>query len=91
MSRERAEDPPCRAPSRPGLLHPHEPLACTSRQEPGLALTWCRASRADLLPSEGLRERFLPRCTFRGRQSTKLQYAVLAAAALHGRDRTGPA
>ena len=48
------------------------------------ALTWCRASRADPLPLEGLRERFLPEPTFRGRQNTKLQYAVLAAAALHG-------
>jgi len=32
----------------------------------------------------GLRERFLPERTFRGRENTKLQYAVLAAAALHG-------
>ena len=48
------------------------------------ALDWCGASRADPLPLEGLRERFLPECTFRGRQNTKLQYAVLAAAALHG-------
>ena len=48
------------------------------------ALNWCRASRADPLPLEGLRERFLPERTFRGRQDTKLQYAVLAAAALHG-------
>jgi hypothetical protein len=48
------------------------------------ALNWCHASRADPLPLEGLRERFLPECTFRGRQNTKLQYAVLTAAALHG-------
>src|SRR5689334_12484118 len=48
------------------------------------ALDWCGASRADPLPLEGLRERFLPECTFRGRQNTKLQYAVLAAAALLG-------
>ena len=48
------------------------------------ALNWCGASRADPLPLEGLRERFLPECAFRGRQDTKLQYAVLAAAALHG-------
>jgi hypothetical protein len=48
------------------------------------ALDWCRASRADPLPLEGLRERFLPERTFRGRQNTKLPYAVLAAAALHG-------
>jgi hypothetical protein len=48
------------------------------------ALNWSGASRADPLPLEGLRERFLPECTSRGRQTTKLQYAVLAAAALHG-------
>jgi hypothetical protein len=36
------------------------------------------------LALEGLRERFLPECAFRGRQNKKLQYAVLAAAALHG-------
>jgi hypothetical protein len=33
---------------------------------------------------EGLREGFLPETTFRGRQNSKLQYAVLAAAGLHG-------
>jgi hypothetical protein len=33
---------------------------------------------------EGLRERFLPERTFRGWQNSKLEYAVLAAAALHG-------
>jgi hypothetical protein len=48
------------------------------------ALDWCGVSRADPLPVEGLRERFLPGCTSRGRQNKKLQYAVLAAAALHG-------
>jgi hypothetical protein len=48
------------------------------------ALDWCGASRADPLPLQGLCERFLPECTFRGRQNTKLRYAVLAAAALHG-------
>jgi hypothetical protein len=48
------------------------------------ALDWCEASRADPLPLKGLRERFLPECTFRGRQNTMLQYAVLAAAALQG-------
>ena len=48
------------------------------------ALNWCRASRVDPLPLEGLRERFLPERAFRGRQNHKLQYAVLAAAALHG-------
>jgi hypothetical protein len=48
------------------------------------ALEWCGASRADPLPLEGLRERFLPEATFRGRQNARLQYAVLAAAAVHG-------
>ncbi len=48
------------------------------------ALDWCGASRADPLPLEGLRERFLPERTYHGRQNKKLQYAVLAAAALHG-------
>jgi len=36
------------------------------------------------LDLEGIRERFLPECTFRGRQNKKLQYAVLVAAALRG-------
>ena len=48
------------------------------------ALDWCGARRADPLPLEGLRERFLPGRAFRGRASSKFQYAVLAAAALHG-------
>ena len=48
------------------------------------ALDWCGASRANPLPLEGLRERFLPECTSPGRQNTKLRYAVLVAAALHG-------
>jgi hypothetical protein len=50
----------------------------------GDALDWCGASRADPLPLEGLRERFLPERTFRGRQNNKFQYAALTAAALHG-------
>ena len=48
------------------------------------ALDWCGASRADPLALDGIRERFLAECTFRGRQNSKLQYAVLVAAALHG-------
>ena len=48
------------------------------------ALEWCGASRSRPLPLEGLRERCLPECAFRGRQNSKLQYAVLAAAAVHG-------
>ena len=42
------------------------------------------ASRADPLALEGMPERFLPECAFRGRQNKKLQFAVLAAAALRG-------
>ena len=48
------------------------------------ALNWCGASRAEPLSLEGLRERFLPEHVFRGRQNSKFQYAVLAAAAVHG-------
>jgi hypothetical protein len=48
------------------------------------ALEWCGASRAEPLPLEGLRERFLPEAALRGRQNAKLQYAVLAAAGVHG-------
>jgi hypothetical protein len=45
-------------------------------------LDWCGASRAEPLTLEGLRERFLPECAFRGRQHKKLQFAVLTAAAV---------
>jgi hypothetical protein len=48
------------------------------------ALERCGASRADPLPLEGLREQFLPGGAFRGRRNAKLQYAMLAAAAVHG-------
>ncbi len=48
------------------------------------ALDWCGARGADPLPLKGLRERFLPERAFRGRQNSKFQYAVLAAAAIHG-------
>jgi len=44
------------------------------------ALSWCRASRADPLPFEGLRERFPPERTFRGRQ-TAAKYLVHDAGA----------
>ena len=47
-------------------------------------LEWCGASRADPLALEGMRERLLPECAFRGRQNKKLQFAILAAAALRG-------
>ncbi len=48
------------------------------------ALDWCRASRAEPLALEGMRDRFLPECAFRGRQNHKLQFAILVAAAQRG-------
>jgi hypothetical protein len=48
------------------------------------ALQWCGASRAEPLTLEGLRGRFLPEASFRGWQNAKFQYAVLAAAGVHG-------
>jgi hypothetical protein len=48
------------------------------------ALAWSGASPADPLPLDGIRERFLPEYSGRGRDRRKLQYAVLAAAAPHG-------
>ena len=48
------------------------------------ALDWCGASRAEPLALEGMRDRFLPECAFRGRQNHKLQFAILAAAARRG-------
>ncbi len=47
-------------------------------------LGWCGAGRTSPLSLEGIGDRFLPDCLFRGRQNNKFQYAVLAAAALHG-------
>jgi hypothetical protein len=37
------------------------------------ALDWCGASRTDPLSLEGIRDRFLPECAFRGRQNNRLQ------------------
>jgi hypothetical protein len=48
------------------------------------ALAWSGASPAWPLPLEGIREKFLPEFGGRVRDRRKLQYAVLAAAALHG-------
>ncbi len=48
------------------------------------ALDWCGASQADPLALAGLGERFLPEGGLRGSRRKKFQYAVLAAAALHG-------
>jgi len=75
-----------------GLVGELEPLHPRNNTFPGEvflglaadALDWCGASRADPLTLERIGERFLPECSFRGRQNKKLQFAVLAAAALHG-------
>jgi hypothetical protein len=82
----------------PGLMNELAPLHPRNNTFPGEVLLhvapprhYGRAElvrgqpgRAGSLPLQGLRERFLPECTFRGRQNSKLQYTVLAAAALHG-------
>ncbi len=47
-------------------------------------LDWCGISRFEPLALAGMRERFLPELAFRGRQNKKLQYSILAAAALRG-------
>ncbi|HUK73571.1 MAG TPA: hypothetical protein VLW50_33315 [Streptosporangiaceae bacterium] len=73
-----------------GLLGELEPLHPRNDTFPGEvflylaadALDWCGASRAG--PLSCIRERFLPECRFCGRRNKKLQFAVLAAAALHG-------
>ena len=41
-------------------------------------------SRDRPIPEEGLVERYLPECKFRGRDNHKIRYAVLAVAAVHG-------
>jgi hypothetical protein len=48
------------------------------------ALDWSGAGQRDPVSLEGIRERFLSECAFRGRENRKLQFAVLAAAALRG-------
>src|ERR1700739_4094673 len=42
------------------------------------AVEWGGPSGPEPLPLEGLRERFLPEASFRGRQNAKFQFAVLA-------------
>ena len=76
----------------PRLLAELEPLHPRYNTFPGEAfmrlaattLDWCGVSQADPLPLEGMRERYLPEREFRRRERQKLQFALLAAAALHG-------
>jgi hypothetical protein len=48
------------------------------------ALDWAGVNRAHPVDLEGARQRFLPEVDLHGRDRRKLQFAVLAAAALHG-------
>ena len=42
------------------------------------------ATRDGPIPYEGLRERYLPECKFRGRENRKIQFAILTSAAVRG-------
>jgi hypothetical protein len=68
---------------RPGILvtTPSRARFCSAWQ---LRARLVRASQRDPAPLAGMRERFLPKYTFRGRGNRKLQFAVLAVAALGG-------
>jgi hypothetical protein len=81
-----AEVKTCQA-TRAGKLAPLHPRDNTFPGEVFLGvaadvLDWRGASRADPLALEGMRERLLPGCAFSGRQNKKLQFSILAAAAL---------
>ena len=74
------------------ILHRLAPLHPRSNTFPGEvflrlaadALDWAGVNRAHPVDLEGMRERFLPECTFNGRDRRKLHVAVLVAAAQHG-------
>jgi hypothetical protein len=76
----------------PDMIAEVEPLHPRNNTFPGEiflglaadALAWCGASRAEPVTLDRLRERFLPEYSGRGRDRRKLQFAVLAAAAIHG-------
>jgi hypothetical protein len=67
-------------------LHPRNNTFPARRSSASPPTRWAGAGPAELTrcPWQGLRERFLPECRFRGKQNKKLQFAVLAAAATHG-------
>ena len=48
------------------------------------ALDEAGVSRARPIPDEGLVDRYLPECRFRGRDNRKVRYALLTVAATHG-------
>jgi hypothetical protein len=74
------------------LLHPRNDTfpGVVLLDPPADALDWCRASRTNPLPLEGLQARFLPNPHCAAVKTSNFQYAVLAAAALHG-NRAGSA
>ena len=55
------------------------------------ALDWCGASRSGPLALQGLREQFLPECTFRGRQNQEVPVRGAGRGGPPWRDRTGSA
>lgn len=48
------------------------------------ALDIASATRDEPISYEGLREKYLPECEFRGKQNRKIQYAILTSASLRG-------
>jgi hypothetical protein len=48
------------------------------------ALKLVDATRDDPVLYDGLRETYLPECQFRGRENSKIQYALLTSAAVQG-------
>lgn len=48
------------------------------------ALDVAGAARNDPISYEGLREKYLGECRFRGRENSKIQFAILASAAARG-------
>lgn len=49
-----------------------------------VALDEGRVTRGNGISEEGLVDRYLPECEFRGRDNRKIRYAILVAAATHG-------
>jgi hypothetical protein len=67
-------------------LHPRDDTfpAEVFRRLAGEALDLAGVTADSPIAYEGLREKFLAECEFRGRENRKIQYAVLVAAAAHG-------
>lgn len=48
------------------------------------ALDLAGVERSDPIPYEGLREKYLSECDFRGRENRRIRFAILASASLRG-------